>query len=179
MRSPTQPSTVCLKPTASWAALKTAWPARQGRGFSHSALMGPHEKLEWFVQICGPQHEWCGSAGMRLEECNEDDQKAGALLMWRQAERLGAVQPGGHLIAAFQHLRGVYKKAGEALLTKACSDRKWDNGFILKEVIFWLDVRERFFTVRMVRHWNRLLREAVDVPSPGKARLNGALSDLV
>lgn len=49
---------------------------------------------------------------------------------------LGAVQHGGHLIAACQHLRGVYKKAGEALLTKACSNRKWDNGFILKEVIF-------------------------------------------
>ena len=33
----------------------------------------------------------------------------------------------------------------------------------------------------MVRHWHRLPREAVDAPSLGvfKARLNGALSNLV
>ena len=37
------------------------------------------------------------------------------------------------------------------------------------------------FTVRVVRHWNRLPREVVDAPSLGvfKARLDGALSNLV
>ncbi|KAK4825900.1 hypothetical protein QYF61_003256 [Mycteria americana] len=29
----------------------------------------------------------------------------------------------GDLIAAFQYLKGAYKKAGEGLLTRACSDR--------------------------------------------------------
>ena len=35
--------------------------------------------------------------------------------------------------------------------------------------------------VKVVRHWNRLLREAVDAPSLGafKARLDRALSNLV
>jgi len=35
--------------------------------------------------------------------------------------------------------------------------------------------------VRVVRHWNRLPREAVDVPSleVSKARLDGTLSNLV
>ncbi len=44
-----------------------------------------------------------------------------------------------------------------------------------------LDIRKKFFTVRVVRHWNRLPREAVDAPSLEvfKARLDGALSDLV
>jgi len=34
-----------------------------------------------------------------------------------------------HLIAAFQHLKGAYKNAGERLLTKTCSDRTTGNGF--------------------------------------------------
>ena len=29
----------------------------------------------------------------------------------------------GNIIAAFQYLKGVYKKAGEELFTRACSDR--------------------------------------------------------
>ncbi|KFP51646.1 hypothetical protein N323_02059, partial [Cathartes aura] len=55
------------------------------------------------------------------------------------------------------------------------------NGFKLEEGRFRSDVRKKFFTVRVVRHWNRLPREAVDAPSLEmfKARLDGALSTLV
>ena len=87
----------------------------------------------------------------------------------------------GHLIAAFQYLKGAYKKAREGLFTRACSDRTRGNGFKLKEGRFRSDIRKKFFTVRVVRHWNRLPREVVDVPSLEvfKARLDGALSNLV
>ncbi|KFQ99119.1 hypothetical protein Y956_03952, partial [Nipponia nippon] len=46
---------------------------------------------------------------------------------------------------------------------------------------FRLDIRKKFFTVRVVRHWNRLLREVLGAPSLEvfKARLDGALSNLV
>ncbi|KFU88034.1 hypothetical protein M959_14319, partial [Chaetura pelagica] len=43
------------------------------------------------------------------------------------------------------------------------------------------DIRKKFFTVRVVRHWSRLPKEAVDAPSLKvfKARSDGALSNLV
>ncbi|KFR12710.1 hypothetical protein N306_07708, partial [Opisthocomus hoazin] len=42
-------------------------------------------------------------------------------------------------------------------------------------------IRKKLFTMRVVKHWNRLPREAVDAPSLEvfKARLDGALSNLV
>ncbi|KFM12543.1 hypothetical protein AS27_10096, partial [Aptenodytes forsteri] len=55
------------------------------------------------------------------------------------------------------------------------------NGFKLKKGRFRLDIREKFFTMRVVKHWTRLPREAVDAPSleTFKVRLDGALSNLI
>jgi len=62
-----------------------------------------------------------------------------------------------------------------------CSDRTRGNGSELKEGRFRLDIRKKFFTIRVVRHWHRLPREAVDAPflAVFKAWLDGALSNLV
>jgi len=44
-----------------------------------------------------------------------------------------------------------------------------------------LDIKRKFFTQRVVKHWNRLPKEAVDAPSleASKARLDVALGSLV
>ena len=44
-----------------------------------------------------------------------------------------------------------------------------------------LDIRRKFFTQRVVTHWNRLPREVVDIlfPDTFKAKLDVALGSLV
>jgi len=54
-------------------------------------------------------------------------------------------------------------------------------GFKLKEGRFRLDIRKTFFMMRVVKCWNRLLREVVDAPllETFNARLDVALSYLI
>jgi len=61
-----------------------------------------------------------------------------------------------------------------------CGDGTRGNGSELKEGRFRLDIRKKFFTVRVVKQWHRLPREAVAAPSLEgfKARLDRALSTL-
>ena len=55
------------------------------------------------------------------------------------------------------------------------------SGFKLDEGRFRLDIRKKFFTVIVLRHWNRLPSKVVDAHSleAFKARLDAAVSNLV
>jgi len=87
----------------------------------------------------------------------------------------------GDHIAAFQYLREAYRKAGEGLFVRAGSYRMRRNSFKQEESRFRLVIRKKFFTMWVMRHWNRFPSEVVNAPSleAFKARLDGALSNLV
>ena len=61
------------------------------------------------------------------------------------------------------------------------SDRIKENGFKLRQGRFRLDIRRKFFTQKVMTHWNRLPKETVDTPSlkAFKARLDVVLGSLV
>ncbi|GAB0178024.1 triadin [Grus japonensis] len=150
-----------------------------------SALMRPH--LEYCVQLWGSQHwkvmelleqvQRRATKMMRgLEHLSYEDELRELGLFSLEKRRLQ-----GDLIAVFQYLKGAYKKDGERLFTRAFNNRTRGNGFKLKEGGFRLGLRKKLFTMRLVRHWNRLPREVVAAPSLEvfKARLDGALGNVV
>ena len=60
------------------------------------------------------------------------------------------------------HLRvGAYRKAEEGLFIRVGCKKAQGSGFKLEEGGFRLDIRKKLFTMRVVRHWNRM-------PSPWK-----------
>jgi len=87
----------------------------------------------------------------------------------------------GDLTAAFQYLKGDYRKDGKNRISRACCVRTRSNGFKLREGRFRLDRRNKSYTIRVVKHWKMLPREVVEASSlqTFKAILYGSLSNLV
>ena len=94
---------------------------------------------------------------------------------------LGKRRLWGDLIAALQYLKGAYKQEGSPHFARVDNGRTRGSGLKLKERRFTLDIRGMFFTMRVVRCWNKLPREVVHASflEVFKARLDGALDSLV
>ena len=85
--------------------------------------------------------------------------------------RAGAVQPEEGKAPARPE-SGLSVSTGGLLgrrghFSRICCDKTRGNGFKIKERKFRLDMS--FFTIRLVRHCHRLLREVVGAPSHGQA----------
>jgi len=149
-----------------------------------SALVRPH--LEYCIEFWGPQHkkdvellEWAQRRAMkmirRLDYLPYVDRLTKLGFFSLDKRRLW-----GKVIAAYQHLKGAYRKAGEGLFIRAGSDRTRGNCFKLKEGRFRLVIRKKYFTTKLVTHWNRLPRDIdASIPEALKARLGRAFSNLV
>jgi len=159
--------------------------AREGILPLCSALVRHH--LESCIQFWSPQHRKDMDLlekvqrratkmiqGMEHLSCEEKLRELG--LFSPEKRRLRE-----DLIAAFRYLKGASKKDGDKLTSRVCNDRTMGNAFKLKKGRFRLAIRKKFFTMRVVKHWNRLPRGVADAPSleTFKVRLDGALSNLV
>ena len=87
----------------------------------------------------------------------------------------------GDFVEALQYFKRAYLKDGDNHFSKACCDRTRSNGFKLREGRIRLDIKKKYFTVRVVKHRNGLPREVVDTSSleTFKVRADGALSNLI
>lgn len=134
-------------------------------GVLHSALEHQQKDMEMLEQ-----------AQRRPRGCSEDCSTLAMEMMRARVSQYGEGRSQGRPLV----LQGGLCWKVEKGSVRECSDRARGNGLKLKEGRFWLNVRKKLFTQRVVRPWHRLLREDVDDPSPEVVvRLDGALGNLV
>jgi len=139
-----------------------------------STLARPH--LESWIQLWSPHHmtnmdvlEWVQRRATKmirgLEHLSPEEGLSELVLFGVEKRRLL-----GDLRAAFQWLKETYKKSGEGLFSRACSDRTRGNGFELKEGRFRLDRRKKFFYYEGGEALKQVAQRSCGCPLPGSVQ---------
>ena len=76
----------------------------------------------------------------------------------------------GDLRATFQYIKEGCEKEGGGLFSRVCGDRMRENGFKLEEVRFRLYIKEKFFTVRVVRILEYVVQKDSECSIPGNTQ---------